>query len=161
MSNKAIIDLLNDVQSEQKCLRMMIEQTHAMFKKVHEEMKKVNKKQIKGVFLENELITHGQNDLLVNMAKLQEAHDIFKLQQEQKMISLQKEVSILTQLFIHGDDIKTYDLSTVFPDAYERIVELEKKRAKKPREMWELTREDVSSSSDDDSQAVSIKNKDL
>ena len=42
---------------------------------------------------------------------------------------LQEEVQILTQLFVHGQDIKTYDLSTTFPKAYKRIIELEKQRA--------------------------------
>ena len=39
-------------------------------------------------------------------------------------------MQILTQLFVHGDDIKTYDLSTTFPEAYTRIIDLEKQRAK-------------------------------
>ena len=79
--------------------------------------------------MENELITHSQNDLLTNVSKLQETLDAFVYESRQKIKGLKREISILTQLFIHGDDIKTYDLSTTFPEAYDRIIELEKLRA--------------------------------
>tara|TARA_B100001248_G_scaffold219964_1_gene175633 strand:- start:4106 stop:4504 length:399 start_codon:yes stop_codon:yes gene_type:complete len=106
----------------------MEEQTNAI-KRLEQSIKKMHKKNIRGVFLENELITHSQNDLLTNVAKLQETLDAFVYESRQKIIGLKREISILTQLFIHGDDIKTYDLSTTFPEAYNRIIELEKVRA--------------------------------
>lgn len=106
----------------------MEEQTNAI-KRLEQSIKKMHKKNIRGVFLENELITHSQNDLLTNVAKLQETLDAFVYESRQKINGLKREISILTQLFIHGDDIKTYDLSTTFPEAYNRIIELEKVRA--------------------------------
>lgn len=106
----------------------MEEQTNAI-KRLEQSIKKMHKKNIRGVFLENELITHSQNDLLTNVAKLQETLDAFVYESRQKINGLKREISILTQLFIHGEDIKTYDLSTTFPEAYERIIELEKVRA--------------------------------
>ena len=100
------------------------EQTKAI-KHLEDVIKKMHKKNIRGVFIENELITHSQNDLLTNVSKLQETLDAFVYESR----GLKREISILTQLFIHGDDIKTYDLSTTFPEAYDRIIELEKLRA--------------------------------
>lgn len=104
------------------------EQTKAI-KHLEDVIKKMHKKNIRGVFIENELITHSQNDLLTNVSKLQETLDAFVYESRQKIKGLKREISILTQLFIHGDDIKTYDLSTTFPEAYDRIIELEKLRA--------------------------------
>lgn len=104
------------------------EQTKAI-KHLEDVIKKMHKKNIRGVFMENELITHSQNDLLTNVSKLQETLDAFVYESRQKIKGLKREISILTQLFIHGDDIKTYDLSTTFPEAYDRIIELEKLRA--------------------------------
>lgn len=104
------------------------EQTKAI-KHLEDVIKKMHKKNIRGVFMENELITHSQNDLLTNVSKLQETLDAFVYESRQKINGLKREISILTQLFIHGDDIKTYDLSTTFPEAYDRIIELEKLRA--------------------------------
>lgn len=104
------------------------EQTKAI-KHLEDVIKKMHKRNIRGVFMENELITHSQNDLLTNVSKLQETLDAFVYESRQKIKGLKREISILTQLFIHGDDIKTYDLSTTFPEAYDRIIELEKLRA--------------------------------
>ena len=130
------------------------EQTDAI-KRLEQNIKKMHKKNIRGVFLENELITHSQNDLLTNVAKLQETLDAFVYESRQKIIGLKREISILTQLFIHGDDIKTYDLSTTFPEAYNRIIELEKVRA---------TAKSFYESSDDSESNIEmdiIKNKEI
>ena len=132
----------------------MEEQTNAI-KRLEQSIKKMHKKNIRGVFLENELITHSQNDLLTNVAKLQETLDAFVYESRQKIIGLKREISILTQLFIHGDDIKTYDLSTTFPEAYNRIIELEKVRA---------TAKSFYESSDDSESNIEmevIKNKEI
>ena len=77
-----------------------------------------------------ELLTCGQNDMLFAINNLTEEFNSETRKTDGRINKLSKEMEILTQLFIHGEDIKTYDLSTTFPDAYAKIIELEKQRAK-------------------------------
>lgn len=77
-----------------------------------------------------ELLTCGQNDMLFAINNLTDEFNSETRKTDGRINKLSKEMEILTQLFIHGEDIKTYDLSTTFPDAYAKIIELEKQRAK-------------------------------
>jgi hypothetical protein len=126
---------LQDVMAQQATLMRMYDTVDQKFGKIETQLDKFKKewrvkKTLQGVHITQDLLSCGQNDMIFAINKLTEEFNSERRQTEARITALQQEVQILTQLFIHGDEIKTYDLSTTFPEAYNRIVELEKQRAK-------------------------------
>lgn len=126
---------LQDVMAQQATLMRMYDTVDTKFGKIETQLDKFKKewrvkKTLQGVHITQDLLSCGQNDMIFAINKLAEEFNAERRQTEARITVLQQEVQILTQLFIHGDEIKTYDLSTTFPEAYNRIVELEKQRAK-------------------------------
>ena len=126
---------LKDVLNQQSTLMRMYDTVDQKFGNIEKQLDKFKKewrvrKTLQGVHITQDLLSCGQNDMIYAINKLTEEFNTERRQTESRITALQQEVQILTQLFIHGDEIKTYDLSTTFPEAYNRIVELEKQRAK-------------------------------
>ena len=134
MSDKDFLETINSNQIEilkqQETLMCMYKTLNNNFTNILHEMTLLQ--QIKNSLNANsqELLTCGQNDMLFAINNLTEEFNSEQRKTDGRINKLSKEMEILTQLFIHGEDIKTYDLSTTFPDAYAKIIELEKQRAK-------------------------------
>jgi len=145
---------LQDVLKQQATLMRMYDTVDQKFGKIETQLDKFKKewrvrKTLQGVHITQDLLSCGQNDMIFAINKLTDEFNSERRQTEARITALQQEVQILTQLFIHGDDIKTFDLSTTFPEAYNRIVELEKQRAKtKHFRLKDVLSSSVSSESD-------------
>ena len=145
---------LQDVLKQQATLMRMYDTVDQKFGKIETQLDKFKKewrvkKTLQGVHITQDLLSCGQNDMIFAINKLTDEFNAERRQTEARITALQQEVQILTQLFIHGDEIKTYDLSTTFPEAYNRIVELEKQRAKtKQFRLKDVLSSSVSSESD-------------
>ena len=134
MKDGSLRDVLEEVRREQEVLKMMFLNMNKSFKLFQATMKVFNrvngkpKKENRDLSMNVSLM---QSNLLETSETLKKLREKLELQEDamNSVASLRKEVGILQTLFIHGDDIKTYDLSTTFPDAYEKIIELEKQRA--------------------------------
>jgi len=121
------VELLKELRREQEILKMMVMETGTRF----ESFNKLMEREKRWASKPRQDYNRFKQDL---SALTQQVHD---LREQLELINpdsnsvqkLQQEVQILTQLFVHGQDIKTYDLSTTFPAAYKRIIELEKQRA--------------------------------
>ena len=126
---------LQDVLTQQNTLMRMYDTVDQKFSKIEKQLEKFKKewrvkKSLNHMHVNQDLLSCGQNDMIFAINKLTDEFNAERRQTAARITGLQEEVQILTQLFIHGDEIKTYDLSTTFPEAYNRIVELEKQRAK-------------------------------
>ena len=167
---KIIQKSLQDVLTQQATLMRMYDSTHEKFTELDSALRKFKKewkvkKSIQNCIISQDLLSCGQNDMIFAINKLTDEFNAERRQTESRISALQQEVAILTQLFIHGDDIKTYDLSTTFPEAYRRIVELEKQRAK--TRPWRPTLTNARSDSSDEDMSdspippTSLANKEL
>ncbi len=146
---------LKDVMSQQATLMRMYDTVDQKFGKIESQLDKFKKewrirKTLQGVHITQDLLSCGQNDMIYAINKLTEEFNTERRTTEARIAALKQELQILTQLFVHGDDIKTFDLSTTFPEAYERIVQLELQRAK-TRPWRKLGCQKVSTSSEDES----------
>jgi 16S rRNA G1207 methylase RsmC len=126
---------IKKVMEQQATLMRMYDTVDQKFTRIEKQLEKFKKewrvrKALTGVTITQDLLSCGQNDMIYAIQNLTGEFNKERRDTEARIAALQSEVQILTQLFIHGDDIKTYDLSTTFPEAYGRIVELEKQRAK-------------------------------
>jgi hypothetical protein len=126
---------LQDVMTQQATLMRMYDTIDVKFGKIETQLDKFKKewrvrKTLQGVHITQDLLSCGQNDMIYAINKLTEEFNTERRTTEARIAALKQELQILTQLFVHGDDIKTFDLSTTFPEAYERIVQLELQRAK-------------------------------
>ena len=126
---------LQDVLAQQATLMRMYDTVDQKFTGIEKQLDKFKKewrvrKTLQGVHITQDLLSCGQNDMIFAINKLTVEFNTERRQTENRIAALKQELQILTQLFVHGDDIKTFDLSTTFPEAYERIVQLELQRAK-------------------------------
>ena len=156
---KTIQNTLKEVMTQQATLMRMYDTTHLKFTELESALNKFKKewkvkKSIQNCIISQDLLSCGQNDMIFAINKLTDEFNQERRQTESRISALQQEVAILTQLFIHGDDIKTYDLSTTFPEAYGRIVELEKQRAK--TRPWRPTLTNARSVSSDEEMSDSV-----
>ena len=167
---ETIQNTLKEVMTQQATLMRMYDTTHLKFTELESALSKFKKewkvkKSIQNCIISQDLLSCGQNDMIFAINKLTDEFNQERRQTESRISALQQEVAILTQLFIHGDDIKTYDLSTTFPEAYGRIVELEKQRAK--TRPWRPTLTNARSVSSDEEMSdsaippTSLANKEL
>lgn len=167
---ETIQNTLKEVMTQQATLMRMYDTTHLKFTELESALSKFKKewkvkKSIQNCIISQDLLSCGQNDMIFAINKLTDEFNQERRQTESRISALQQEVAILTQLFIHGDDIKTYDLSTTFPEAYGRIVELEKQRAK--TRPWRPTLTNARSMSSDEEMSdsaippTSLANKEL
>ena len=146
---------LQDVLKQQATLMRMYDTVDQKFGKIETQLDKFKKewrvrKTLQGVHITQDLLSCGQNDMIYAINKLTEEFNTERRTTEARIAALKQELQILTQLFVHGDDIKTFDLSTTFPEAYERIVQLELQRAK-TRPWRKITSAPVPTSSEDES----------
>lgn len=122
-----IVGLLKEIRREQEILKMMVMETGTRFetfnKLLEREKRWASKPRQDFHRLKDDL-----NNLSTKVHDLKEQLELINPEAD-AVKKLQEEVQILTQLFVHGQDIKTYDLSTTFPKAYKRIIDLEKQRA--------------------------------
>ncbi len=146
---------IKKVMEQQATLMRMYDTVDQKFSRIEKQLEKFKKewrvrKALTGVTITQDLLSCGQNDMIYAIQNLTAEFNKERRDTEARIAALKEEVQILTQLFIHGDDIKTYDLSTTFPEAYGRIVELEKQRAK--TRPWRLRNKATTEpfSSDDD-----------
>ncbi len=122
-----IIGLLNEIRREQEILKMMVMETGTRFENFNKLLEREKRwaskprQDYRGLKDDLNTLSNKVHDLKEQLELINPEADAVK--------KLKEEVQILTQLFVHGQDIKTYDLSTTFPKAYKRIIELEKQRA--------------------------------
>ena len=145
---------LKDVMTQQATLMRMYDTVDQKFGSIEKQVDKFKKewrvrKTLQGVTITQDLLSCGQNDMIYAVNKLTEEFNTERRTTEARIAALKQELQILTQLFVHGDDIKTFDLSTTFPEAYERIVQLELQRAK--TRPWRIKGRKFVSSSEDES----------
>lgn len=134
--------LLKSIEENQQCiltqqqtLMRMHDTVDIKFNKILKQLEKFRKewrvkKSIQNCIISQDLLSVGQNDMIFAINKLVDEFNTERRETDNRIKHLSTEMQILTQLFVHGDDIKTYDLSTTFPEAYTRIIDLEKQRAK-------------------------------
>lgn len=145
---------LKDVMTQQATLMRMYDTVDQKFGSIEKQLEKFKKewrvrKTLQGVHITQDLLSCGQNDMIYAINKLTEEFNTERRTTEARIAALKQELQILTQLFVHGDDIKTFDLSTTFPEAYQRIVQLELQRAK--TRPWQLKGRKMMTSSEDES----------
>ena len=143
---------LKDVMTQQATLMRMYDTVDQKFGNIEKQLEKFKKewrvrRTLQGVHMTQDLLSCGQNDMIYAINKLTEEFNTERRTTEARIAALKQELQILTQLFVHGDDIKTFDLSTTFPEAYERIVQLELQRAK--TRPWKLKNKEATSSEDE------------
>tara|TARA_E500000331_G_scaffold352275_1_gene400500 strand:+ start:1351 stop:1869 length:519 start_codon:yes stop_codon:yes gene_type:complete len=140
MSDKELLETIKSNQlailQHQEILKRMHDTVDQKFTEVIKKLDKFKKefrvrKSLQNCLISQDLLSCGQNDMIYAINNLTEDFNTETRKTDSRINKLSKEMEILTQLFIHGEDIKTYDLSTTFPDAYTRIIELEKQRAQK------------------------------
>ena len=151
----SIHQALKDVMSQQSTLMRMYDTVDKKFGSIEKQLEKFKKewrvrKTLQGVHITQDLLSCGQNDMIYAINRLTEEFNTERRTTEARIAALKQELQILTQLFVHGDDIKTFDLSTTFPEAYDRIVQLELQRAK-TRPWRNLVNKEVHTSSEDES----------
>jgi hypothetical protein len=122
-----IVGLLKELRREQEILKMMVMETGTRFETFNKLMER-EKRWASKPRQDYNRYKMDLNQLTQQVHELKEQLEIIN-PDSNCVRQLQQEVQILTQLFVHGQDIKTYDLSTTFPAAYKRIIELEKQRA--------------------------------
>lgn len=123
------------ILTQQNTLMRMHDTVDEKFNKILKQLEKFRKewrvkKSIQNCIISQDLLSVGQNDMIFAINKLVDEFNTERRETDSRIKHLSNEMQILTQLFVHGDDIKTYDLSTTFPEAYTRIIDLEKQRAK-------------------------------
>ena len=146
MSNKELLETIKSNQqvilTQQETLKRMYDTVDLKFTDIIKKLDKFKKewrvkKSLQNCLSTQDLLSCGQNDMIYAINNLTEDFNEETRKTDFRINKLSKEMEILTQLFIHGEDIKTYDLSTTFPDAYARIIELEKQRAKNTTHEYE------------------------